>query len=310
MVAPHVNEDGSTSLWISLADRPDWPVYVQAEDCTWELGVEAWTAKITIVNTNEVPLLLNITPQDESLGGGAESQPQELTPYEYFNFTNIPPGVYLFSFSFNAGQPIELSCRIRFLDYSHVLFVVVPEGIAVVEENFEPQSSKTWTCALPPCVKIEMNRKKLAFPTLVLLLSILACTSVNVVNNSSNRAIVQGSVVGDSGVKVIPPGGTGVWVALAATDGYRIYVLPDQQYIDELDTMRIETSQLLDLANLTGQADTVELLALKTKLFALEFRINQLKQGAANCSIYDPEANSVTIVIDYDILSGRWFCAQ
>ena len=140
VVAPHVNEDGSTSLWISLADRPDWPVYVQAEDCTWELGVEAWTAKITIVNTNEVPLLLNITPQDESLGGGAESQPQELTPYEYFNFTNIPPGVYLFSFSFNAGQPIELSCRIRFLDYSHVLFVVVPEGIAVVEENFEPQS--------------------------------------------------------------------------------------------------------------------------------------------------------------------------
>ncbi len=56
ILTPHVNEDGSTDLWLSFALSPDWPLYIQNEDGTWRLGAEAWTGEITIVNTNEVPI--------------------------------------------------------------------------------------------------------------------------------------------------------------------------------------------------------------------------------------------------------------
>ncbi len=150
VMASHVNEDGSTSMWISLADHLDWPLYLQKGDCTWVLGFEKWTARITIVNTNDVPLQVGVIEASEVVSEGSDSQDRELTPYEYFSFSNMPPGIYQFSFSFNAGESVDLSCMIEMLDRSHFIFVATPSGIAVAEESFEPQSAQDMDVSTSP----------------------------------------------------------------------------------------------------------------------------------------------------------------
>ena len=137
----HTNPDGTVELWLSLAASPAWPLFVQHEDGAWVLGVEEWMGEITIVNTNEVPLQFGVANFDTVQGQDPNLSRQELAAFEISSFSALPPGNYQIVFSFNIDIPVELSCEIELQNDSHYQFVAVPEGIAVMEEAFIPQSA-------------------------------------------------------------------------------------------------------------------------------------------------------------------------
>jgi len=153
IITHHVNEDGSTDIWLSFAVSPDWPLYIQNEDGTWKLGVEAWTGAVTVVNANEVPLIVSSSEVASNQNEDLTSEPQELAPLEIFSFSSFPPGVYELVFSFTMDQPVEMSCKIEFQFNSHYYFVAVPNGIVVSEESFVPQTSSDLNILTSPLCK-------------------------------------------------------------------------------------------------------------------------------------------------------------
>lgn len=139
ILTSHANEDGSTSNWLSFSESPDWPLFIQNADGSWRLGVEAWTATIAVINTNDVPL--DITVAQSAPNSDEEPQEQTLAPYEIFTLPSVPPGSYELVFSFNSGTPIDLNCEIRVEADSRYQFFVISDAIAVLEAGFDAQSA-------------------------------------------------------------------------------------------------------------------------------------------------------------------------
>jgi len=141
VLAHHTNADGDVELWLSLATSPAWPLFIQRQDGAWVLGVEEWMGEITIVNTNEAPLQVSLAEFDGVQGEDLGSLGLELAPFEISSFPSMPPGSYQVTFSFDVVGIIELSCTIELSNDSQYEFIAVPEGIAVLEENFIPQTA-------------------------------------------------------------------------------------------------------------------------------------------------------------------------
>jgi hypothetical protein len=140
VLAQHTNADGSVELWLSLASSPEWPLLVQHADGVWLLGLEEWTGEIMVVNTNEVPLQVKVIGFEGANGEELGSPEEELAPFAITTFASLPPGSYQMLFSFSLANPLELSCSLELSNDSRYEFIAVPEGIAVLEDDFTPQS--------------------------------------------------------------------------------------------------------------------------------------------------------------------------
>ncbi len=129
------NNNGDWDLWLVFTDNPQAPVLIQKPDGSWVVGVEAWHANVTFVNTNETGLTVKI------LNEGQEAYSLDLTPYEVRNFASLPPATYEFHFIFTADQPFNLSCTVTLTNSSKLTFAAVPVGVAVADPNFTPQTN-------------------------------------------------------------------------------------------------------------------------------------------------------------------------
>jgi len=137
----HRNADGEKELWLTLKKETHWPVMIQGADGTWKTGIEVWNGKLTIINTNESPLTLTIYSMMEG-NKLEELGNQEITPYEIFKMTSLPPTYYEFRFQFTVDEEFDLICAVTLRQDSRLTFVVVPAGIAVSEPDFVPESSR------------------------------------------------------------------------------------------------------------------------------------------------------------------------
>jgi len=139
----HAESDGSLSVWMSLPDETDWPLFIMSSEGVWRLGIEEWNGAITIVNTTELTVDLSLAggprvAEGEAFTGSAEAQEQQFTPYEIFNFSSLPPGDYDFTFTYGTAQ---YACTLHFEQNSKYHVIIVPEGIALLDENSPPQTA-------------------------------------------------------------------------------------------------------------------------------------------------------------------------
>ena len=139
----HAETDGSLSVWMSLPDETDWPLFIMSSEGIWRLGIEEWQGAITIVNTTELTVDLSLTggpkvSEGEAFTGSGEAQEQQFTPYEIFNFSSLPPGDYGFTFAYGTAQ---YACNLHFEQNSKYHVIIVLEGIVLLAENLLPQTA-------------------------------------------------------------------------------------------------------------------------------------------------------------------------
>ena len=127
-------QDGGWDLWLTPADNPSVPMLIQSPDGTWVPGVKAWHAKITLIDLVDGNVHVAISSKGEDPLG------LDLTPYEIFNISWLPPETYDIEFTFSGNEAFDLSCHIAFTNSSDVSFAALPVGVAVADANVAPQS--------------------------------------------------------------------------------------------------------------------------------------------------------------------------
>jgi hypothetical protein len=137
-------DDGDWDLWLTLADNPGTPLLIQKPDGNWVVGVEAWHANVTFVNTNETGLTVKVYSE------GEEAYSLDLTPYEVRNFASLPPGSYEFHFIFTVDKSFDLNCTVTLTNSSKLTFAAVPIGVAVADPSFTPQTSADMSVQTSP----------------------------------------------------------------------------------------------------------------------------------------------------------------
>ena len=137
----HQNAEGEKELWLTLENETDWPIMIQGSDGEWKAGLEAWDGNLTIVNTNDTPLTLNIFKLVEGKNP-EEPYTYEIDPYEILNLASLPPTLYQFQFQFTTDTAYDLACDTDMRQHSPLTFTVVPAGVAVSKPDFVPNSGR------------------------------------------------------------------------------------------------------------------------------------------------------------------------
>jgi hypothetical protein len=139
--AYHLNKAGDRVTWLTLENHTDWPILIQETDGSWALGVEAWEAGVTLINTNDVPVRVTISSPLLGEAGQAPIE-QDLAPYELLDLASLPPGAYEFHFRFQAPDEVDLSCALTLNQESRFTFAAIPSTVAIAEAGFTPASGR------------------------------------------------------------------------------------------------------------------------------------------------------------------------
>jgi hypothetical protein len=155
-----------------------------------------------------------------------------------------------------------------------------------------------------------MTRKHLTLFTGAALL-LLACATVNVVNNGTRAAVVQVTLPDEAyGTTRIEAGGSDAWIA-AVEGPFTVTVLPDEEYIASIREIRENMSSVM--------LDPVVLASPSALLYAIglvegiEQRIANLEKSGTACSGEIPEMESIEdepleITVTLSLSLDQWSC--
>ena len=66
--------DCNQVIWLSLANSPEWPIFIKGSNGEWALGASAWNGKLEVVNATEFPVSFSLEPleADQSISSGTQ----------------------------------------------------------------------------------------------------------------------------------------------------------------------------------------------------------------------------------------------
>ena len=97
------------------------------------------TGEISVVNTTETDLSTTLTQMEGTESGTPEIlDTMQAAALEIKVFAEIQPGRYELAFSSADHDALNQTCRLQIKSGEVYQFVLIPEGIAVTEEGYEP----------------------------------------------------------------------------------------------------------------------------------------------------------------------------
>lgn len=96
------------------------------------------TTSVSVHNLADDPVTVRLTQLDGA-EGPSEWESERLEPFDSGSYGRIPTGRLEVAFT-TSGAPPSQTCTLQTSRGDAFLFVIVPEGIAVVEEGGSPQS--------------------------------------------------------------------------------------------------------------------------------------------------------------------------